>query len=45
MAPSLLTLPFSKKEKWCQVTEICRTLLMAFVVYGYGGKFKGVGMG
>ena len=36
--PLLLTLPFSKKEQnqWCQVTEICQTLLIVFVAYGQG---------
>ena len=34
MSPPLLTLPFSKKEQWCQVTEMCQALLMAFVPYG-----------
>ena len=33
--PSILTLPFSKKEQMVPVTEICQTtLLMVFVVYG-----------
>ena len=32
----LLTLPFSKKNRWCQVNKMSRTLLMAFVAYGRG---------
>ena len=34
--PPLLTLLFSKKNKWCQVTNTCKTLLMVFVAYCQG---------
>ena len=36
--PSLLILPFSKKEQnqWCQVTEMCQTFLMVSVAYDQG---------
>ena len=36
--PPRLTMSFSKKEQnqWCQVTEICQTLLMVSVPYSQG---------
>ena len=40
--PPLLTLPFSKKNKWCQVTEIWQTLLVVFVAYGQGNGVRGM---
>ena len=45
MLPSPLVLPFSKINKSCQVTEIYRTLLISFVIYGDGmGWDEGDGM-
>ena len=37
----LLTLLLVKRNKWCQVTEICQTFFMAFVVYGWGRIRRG----